>query len=61
VLALIHMISLSASQLYHWLVTSDYTFESIVVPLAGSLALAALVFLHMFQPREERETLRRED
>lgn len=52
-LALIHMGALSISQLYHWLVTDDFTFESIVVPLAGSLALAALVFVHLFQPREE--------
>ncbi len=52
-LALIHMGALAASQLYHWLVTSDFTFESIVVPLAGSGALAALVFVHLFQPRDE--------
>jgi hypothetical protein len=52
-LALIHMGTLAASQLYHWLVTSDFTFESIIVPLAGSAALAALVFLHLFQPRDE--------
>ncbi len=53
VLALIHMGALAASQLYHWLITSDYTFESIIVPLAGSAALAALVFVHLFQPRDE--------
>ncbi len=52
-LALIHMGTLAASQLYHWLITSDFTFESIIVPLAGSAALAALVFVHLFQPREE--------
>ncbi len=52
-LALIHMGTLAAAQLYHWLITSDYTFESIIVPLAGSAALAALVFVHLFQPREE--------
>ena len=52
-LALIHMGALATSQLYHWLVTSDFTFESIIVPLAGSAALAALVFLHLFQPRDE--------
>lgn len=52
-LALIHMGTLAASQIYHWLVTSDFTFESIIVPLAGSAALAALVFLHLFQPRDE--------
>ena len=52
-LALIHMGTLAAAQLYHWLITSDYTFESILVPLAGSAALAALVFVHLFQAREE--------
>ena len=52
-LALIHMGTLAASQLYHWLITSDYTFESIIVPLAGSAALGALVFVHLFQPRDE--------
>ena len=52
-LALIHMGTLSAAQLYHWLITSDFTFESIIVPLAGSAVLAALVFVHLFQAREE--------
>ncbi len=52
-LALIHMGTLAASQVYHWLVTSDFTFESVIVPLAGSAALAALVFVHLFQPRDE--------
>jgi len=52
-LALIHMGTLAASQLYHWLVTSDFTLESVIVPLAGSAALAALVFIHLFQPRDE--------
>ncbi len=53
VLALIHMGALAASQLYHWLITGDFTFESIIVPLAGSAALGALVFVHLFQPRDE--------
>jgi len=61
ILALIHMGALAASTLYHWLVTEDFTFESIVVPLAGSLALGALCFLHLFQPREEPQAVRRED
>jgi len=52
-LALIHMGTLAASQIYHWLITSDFTFESIIVPLAGSVALAVLVFVHLFQPRDE--------
>jgi peptidoglycan/LPS O-acetylase OafA/YrhL len=50
-LALLHMASLAASQLYH-LGTGDFSFESIVVPLAGSCGLAALVFVHIFSPKE---------
>ncbi|MEX0684047.1 MAG: hypothetical protein WD904_01770 [Dehalococcoidia bacterium] len=53
-LALIHMGALSVSQLYHWLGTEDFSFESVVVPLAGSLTLMALVLIHMFQPDEEK-------
>ena len=52
-LALIHMGTMAASQLYHWLITGDFTFESVIVPLAGSTALAALVSVHLFQPRDE--------
>lgn len=51
-LALVHMASLAASQLYH-LGTGDFSFESIIIPLAGSGGLAALVFLHLFAPKEQ--------
>jgi hypothetical protein len=54
VLALIQMASLAASQLYH-LGTGDFSFESIIVPLAGSAGLGALVFLHLFHPRTHEE------
>jgi hypothetical protein len=57
-LALIHMGATAASQLYHWLVTDDYTFESIAFPLAGSVALGALVFIHLFQRRSADEVRR---
>lgn len=50
-LALLHMATLAASQLYH-LGTGDFSFESIIVPLAGSGGLAALVFVHLFGPKE---------
>lgn len=53
VLAIIHMAALSASQLYHWIGTSDFSFESIVIPLVGSAFLGLLCFVHMFQPRDE--------
>lgn len=52
-LALIHMGALAASQLYHLLITGDFTIESVIVPLVGSVALGALVFVHLFQPRDD--------
>ncbi len=54
ILALIHMGALAAAQLYHLLITGDFTIESVFVPLVGSLALGALVFVHLFQPRDEQ-------
>lgn len=54
-LALIHMGALSVSQLYHWLGTGDFTFESVAVPLIGSVTLAVLVLVHMFQPQDEKQ------
>jgi hypothetical protein len=51
-LALIEQAAAVASVLYHWVGTKDYTGESIIIPLAGSGALATLVFIHLFQPRE---------
>lgn len=51
-LALIEQASAVVSILYHWLVTTDFTFGSILIPLIGSGALGALVFLHLFEPRE---------
>lgn len=50
-MALLHQGSLAASQVYH-LGTGDYSFESIIIPLAGSLGLAALVFVHLFGEKE---------
>lgn len=51
-LALIHMGSVAASQVYH-LGTGDFSFESIVVPLFGSLALGAAAFVNVFRSRDE--------
>jgi hypothetical protein len=53
-LALLHMASLAASQVYH-LGNGDFSFESIIVPLFGSAALAVLVFVHLFSPKEQPE------
>jgi hypothetical protein len=57
-LALIHMAAMAASQVYH-LGTGDFSFESVAVPLIGSAALGALVFLHIFSPRSEEEVVAR--
>lgn len=57
-LGLIHMGTLAASQIYHWLGTSDFTFESIIVPFAGSATLAAVCFMRLFQPTPEHEEAR---
>lgn len=51
-LALLHMATLGASQVYH-LGTGDFSFESVIVPLFGSAGLALLVFLHLFGAKEE--------
>ncbi len=50
-MALLHMGSLAASQVYH-LGTGDFSFESTVVPLVGSIGLAGLVFVHLFGAKE---------
>lgn len=57
-LALIHMGAMAASQVYH-LGTGDFSFESVAVPLIGSAALGALVFLHIFSSRSDEEVAER--
>ena len=52
-LALIEQAAAVASLLYHYLVTEDFSGESILLPLIGSGTLVTLVFLHLYQPREE--------
>jgi len=51
-LALIEQGAAIAAHLYHWLATGDFSFESVFLPLAGASTLAALVFVHLFRPRE---------
>ncbi len=51
-LALIEQTAAIAANLYHWLVTDDFSFESIVIPVAVASGLAFLVFLHLFARRE---------
>lgn len=55
-LALVEQGAAIASYFYHWLVSDDFSFESVAIPMAGSATLGLFVFLHLFQPREsERE------
>lgn len=53
-LGLIHMAALVAAQIYH-LGTGDFSFESVAIPLFGSAAIGALVFIHLFAPKEREE------
>jgi hypothetical protein len=50
-LALVHMATMAASQIYH-LTTGDLSFGAIIIPLAGSGGLAILVFVHLFGAKE---------
>ncbi len=50
-LALIEQAAAIAANLYH-LGSGDFSIESIVVPAGVAAGLAALVFLHLFRPRE---------
>jgi hypothetical protein len=49
-LALVHQVAIVAGVVYQWAI-GTFSFESIVVPLAGSLALGLLSFLQIFEPR----------
>ena len=55
-LALVAQGASIAANLYHWLVTDTYSFESVALPIGVAAGLATLVFIHLFQPREERRT-----
>jgi hypothetical protein len=48
-LAFIHQVAMVAGVLYQWAI-GTFSFESIVIPLAGSAALAAFSFLQIFEP-----------
>jgi hypothetical protein len=51
-LALIEQAAAIAANFYHWLVTDDFSFESIAIPVGVAFALEFLVFLHLFARRE---------
>ena len=49
-LALIHQAAMVAGNLYH-LALGTFSAESVIVPVVGGVALAALSFAQMFEPR----------
>jgi hypothetical protein len=50
-LAIVHQGAMAAGLIYH-LALGTFSFESIVIPLIGSLALAVFAFLQVFEPRQ---------
>jgi len=51
-LAVAHQGMICAGVIYQWVI-GTFSFESIVIPLAGSAALGAFSFLQIFEPRPE--------
>lgn len=51
-LALVHQGALFVANIYHWLISGEFTLESVVIPLGVSAALSVLVFVHLFNPPE---------
>ncbi len=52
--ALIEQMAAIAANIYHW-GAGDFSFESVIIPIAGASALGVLVFLHLFEPRGPEE------
>jgi hypothetical protein len=52
-LALIEQGAAIAANLYHWLITDDFSFESVAIPLLVAVGLGTLSFMNIFQKREE--------
>jgi len=52
-LAMIEQAAAIAANLYHWLITHDFSFESVFIPMAVAAGLGVLSFLNVFQPREQ--------
>lgn len=49
-LAIIQQISIGAGVLYQWAI-GTFSFESIIIPLAGSIILGVFSFLQLFEPK----------
>jgi hypothetical protein len=56
-LAMIEQGAAIAAHLYHWLITEDFSFESVAIPMAVAAGLGTLSFLNIFQPREAEPRL----
>ncbi len=56
-LAMIEQAAAIAAHLYHWLITADFSFESVAIPMAVAAGLGILSFLNVFQPREAEPSL----
>ena len=52
-LSLVHQGAMAAGGLYHWAI-GTFSFESVIVPIAGGLFLAVLSFLQVFEPKPLR-------
>lgn len=52
-LSLVHQGAMAAGGLYQWAI-GTFSFESVVVPIAGAAFLAVLSFLQVFDPRPTR-------
>lgn len=55
-LALVHQTTMAAGNLYH-LAIGTFSFESVLVPCLGAIALAALSFAQVFEPRTRTRPL----
>jgi len=56
-LAMIEQAAAIAAHLYHWLITGDFSFESVFIPMAVAAGLGILSFLNVFEPREQETKL----
>ncbi len=51
-LALIEQAAAVIANIYHW-GAGDFSIESVIIPIGVAVGLGALIFLHLFQPREQ--------
>jgi hypothetical protein len=56
-LAMIEQGAAIAAHLYHWLITHDFSFESVFIPMVVAAGLGLLSFLNVFQQREQETRL----